>query len=76
MLKYNLPTSRQVDGIYGNEDCRDGVHLRGEDVIWWATQKATLLVKGALNVPSSWWSAGSRTKGQDKIKQVKFFFCV
>ena len=67
-----MASTWQVDSLYGSEDLRDGVHLQSEDAVCWATRKATLLVKGALNIPSPWWSAGSRTRSQDEIDQVKF----
>ena len=68
-----MASTWQVDSLYGSEDLRDGVHLLGEDAVWWATRKVTLLVKGALNIPSPWWSAGSRSRSKDEIDQVKFF---
>ena len=71
-----MASTWQVDSLYGSEDLRDGVHLQSEDAVWWATRKATLLVKGALNIPFPWWSAGSRNRSQDEIDQVKFGFFV
>ena len=68
-----MASTWQADSLYGREDLRDGVHLLGEDAVWWATRKATLLVKEAFDIPSPWWSAGSRSRSQDEIDQVKFF---
>ena len=63
-----MASTWQVDSLYGSEDLCDGVHPRGEDAVWWARPHSW---SRGHSTSLQWWSAGSKTRSQDLIDQVK-----